>query len=82
MCGGPNVTPATQFRSEGVSTGVGMNFQAAAETWSSRGRAGPRVGRARACLDCGHVMLFLGNEALNELRQGMGAGWRPLAEDE
>ena len=81
MCEGPNVTPATHFRSESTDTGVTMDYREGPETWASKGLTAIRIGRARTCLDCGHVMLFLSNERLSELRRGMAVGWQAVAGD-
>ena len=71
MCGGPNVSPSTRFRSQNTNVGVTMEFD----------NNSIRVGRARTCLDCGYVMLFLDDFRLAELRQGLANGMRPVAPD-
>ena len=81
MCGGPHITPATRIRQQSSNIGVTMDFRKEAESWASKGLTSTAVGRARACLDCGHVMLFLTDQNLAELRAGMAAGWQGLPQD-
>jgi len=76
MCGSEHITAPTRFRQHGTNSGVCMDFQVEPETWSSTGRTNIRVGRARACLACGYVMLFVHAASLAELRQGITAGWQ------
>jgi hypothetical protein len=71
VCGGPHVTPATQVKQMNADTGLHAVFEDGDST------AGFAVMRGRACLDCGHVMLFLSDKQLGELRQKI-TGLRPL----
>ena len=73
MCSGPNVTPSTQFKQEGSNVSVHLVFQGGAPSSASTNQKGFGVERARACLDCGYVMLFLPSERLNELRHGIAS---------
>ncbi len=81
MCGGPNVTPSSRIREQASNTGLSLDFRKEPESWAAKGLAGVAVGRARACLDCGHVMLFLTDIELNALREGIKAGWQALPQD-
>jgi hypothetical protein len=78
MCGSVHVSAATRIRKQGSNKGVCVDFKASAETWSSTGETSVRVGRARTCLACGHVMLFMDAIRLAELRQGIEAGWQAV----
>ena len=73
MCSGANLTPSTQFKQELDPYGVQLVFQGADPSSASADKKEFGVRRARACLDCGYVMLFLASERLDELRQGLAS---------
>lgn len=69
MCGSVHISPETHFEpTEGVAT---MHFvlRDPPTGWLADPRLRLRITRARACLDCGHVALFLSPKRREELRQ-------------
>jgi hypothetical protein len=63
VCGGSHVTPATRVKQMNADIGLHAVFE------GGDGTAGFAVTRCRACLDCGHVLLFLSDKQLGDLRQ-------------
>ena len=69
-CGNSNLTPETKFdTSEGYANLYFKRRDVVAGFFSTSDTQTLAIDRARACLDCGYVMLFLGEGKLEWLRK-------------
>lgn len=82
VCSGTNVSVATQLTKQGSNGGVQLAFQGPDVSWASTGQEVFAAKRARACLDCGHVIVFLSDTKLQKLRARIGALTSLPPEDE
>ena len=68
VCAGSNLSPETTFKSQSNNKSLELEFQGPESSWADSGKRAYAVNRGRACLDCGHVIVFLRADALAALR--------------